>query len=285
MKYLGHLIKNSSTIHQFYFTDEIENFQTLLDRTHWTNTSREAIWASINNKIVSLENVSKSNVLNLSDIPITKKLNSTLEKGLSFSITNNSKHLTKSTISTICARISIDWHFRYNPFNERNRWPKPSILNTTFSEHSILNPWLDTISNLDCKSYTYIQPNVDKDDMEDLLKLKNNKSIIIKKSDKTSTIAIMNKKDYIFETERQRQLSNTDFYKLTDHSNGHWFEADWLHSKNVMRSPAIKVDGSRLTGDFIKNEISTILRKMHAEHYINDKELSFIKNEIFATTR
>ena len=35
----------------------------------------------------------------------------------------------------------------------------------------------------------------------------------------------------------------------SDKSNGHWFEADWLHSK--CDAPAVielKVDGSRLTG-------------------------------------
>ena len=31
-------------------------------------------------------------------------------------------------------------------------------------------------------------------------------------------------------------------------SNGHWFEADWLHSKCDALSSNRKVDGSRLTG-------------------------------------
>ena len=34
----------------------------------------------------------------------------------------------------------------------------------------------------------------------------------------------------------------------SDSSNGHWFEADWLHSKRDALSSNRKVDGSRLTG-------------------------------------
>ena len=34
----------------------------------------------------------------------------------------------------------------------------------------------------------------------------------------------------------------------SDKSNGHWFEADWLHSKCDALSSNRKVDGSRLTG-------------------------------------
>ena len=34
----------------------------------------------------------------------------------------------------------------------------------------------------------------------------------------------------------------------SDKSNGHWFEADWLHSKRDAFSSNRKVDGSRLTG-------------------------------------
>ena len=33
-----------------------------------------------------------------------------------------------------------------------------------------------------------------------------------------------------------------------DKSNGHWFEADWLHCKHDALSSNRKVDGSRLTG-------------------------------------
>ena len=35
---------------------------------------------------------------------------------------------------------------------------------------------------------------------------------------------------------------------FSDKSNGHWFEADWLHSKRDALSSNRKVDGSRLTG-------------------------------------
>ena len=34
----------------------------------------------------------------------------------------------------------------------------------------------------------------------------------------------------------------------SDKSNGHWFEADWLHSKRDALSGNRQVDGSRLTG-------------------------------------
>ena len=33
----------------------------------------------------------------------------------------------------------------------------------------------------------------------------------------------------------------------SDYSNGHWFEADWLHSNRDALSSNRKVDGSRLT--------------------------------------
>ena len=33
-----------------------------------------------------------------------------------------------------------------------------------------------------------------------------------------------------------------------DQSNGHWFEADWLHSKRDALSSNRNVDGLRLTG-------------------------------------
>ena len=33
----------------------------------------------------------------------------------------------------------------------------------------------------------------------------------------------------------------------SDYSNGHWFDADWLHSKRYALSRNQKVDGSRLT--------------------------------------
>ena len=35
---------------------------------------------------------------------------------------------------------------------------------------------------------------------------------------------------------------------FSDKPNGHWFEADWLHSKRDALSSIRKVDGSRLTG-------------------------------------
>ena len=34
----------------------------------------------------------------------------------------------------------------------------------------------------------------------------------------------------------------------SDESNGHWFEADWLHCKRDALSSNRKVDGTRLTG-------------------------------------
>ena len=40
----------------------------------------------------------------------------------------------------------------------------------------------------------------------------------------------------------------TDKALSSDKSNGHWFEADWLHSKRDALSSNRKVDGSRLTG-------------------------------------
>ena len=40
----------------------------------------------------------------------------------------------------------------------------------------------------------------------------------------------------------------TDKALSSDYSNGHWYEADWLHSKSDALTSNRKVAGSRLTG-------------------------------------
>ena len=46
----------------------------------------------------------------------------------------------------------------------------------------------------------------------------------------------------------QAPMLELDKVLSSDSSNGHWFEADWLHSKRDALSSNRKVDGSRLTG-------------------------------------
>ena len=52
----------------------------------------------------------------------------------------------------------------------------------------------------------------------------------------------------------------------SDESNGHWFEADWLHSKRGALSSNRNVDGSRLTGSTQATYIYT--KATYILHYL-----------------
>ena len=92
------------------------------------------------------------------------------------------------------------------PFTSKSNWVPPDSA-IPVEIHTHLASMEKEIEELTIKKH---QSNISKGEIRTLKNLKNNDTIVIKKADKGSATVIMNKKDYIFEA--NRQLSNEAHY-------------------------------------------------------------------------
>ena len=96
-------------------------------------------------------------------------------------------------------------------FNQRKSTFTPSAGRDTYLAFYIEAIHQEILNSPPKKSrYT----NISKEELHCLRRLSNNPDIIIKKADKSSTIVILNKNDYIREVERQ--LHNETYYEKLD---------------------------------------------------------------------
>ena len=164
-------------------------------------------------------------VINLSDHPLSKSDTSLLEKGITFAPTPGDADMAEIHIEVnkFLRRLLLKLHF-HNPQAldgpPRNLTIPPGLVK--FKKPSTWTPQINdpavrtfvsnvnrSLSELNLKNRD--RHNLTKNERESLAKLKTNKSIVIKKADKGSSIVVMNRSDYIKEAEKQ--LSDKNFYK------------------------------------------------------------------------
>ena len=180
-----------------------------------------------NNDPQSTDNISYlgKRVINLSDHPLSKSDISLLERGITFAPTPGDADMAEIHIEVnkFLRRLLLKLHF-HNPQAMDGPPPNFTIPHglVKFKRPStwtpkIFDPAVRTfVSNVN-KSLSELNlknresHNLSKNERESLAKLKLNKSIVIKKADKGSSIVVMNRSDYIKEAEKQ--LSDKKFYK------------------------------------------------------------------------
>ena len=109
----------------------------------------------------------------------------------------------------ICGTGPHDNHYEYD---KRNTDSKSTFVPPSGRDTS-LNFYIDSITSeiiQNDKKYKFT-PNLSPEELEALKQLRNDNTIIIKKADKGSTVALMNRDDYTAEVERQ--LNDTKFHK------------------------------------------------------------------------
>ena len=115
-----------------------------------------------------------------------------------------------------------DSNFQYV---KRNTDPESTFVPPSGRDTS-LDFYIDAITNEILQSNKKYKnaPNLSPEELEALKCLKNDVSIVIKKTDKGSTVVIMNRQDYIAEVERQ--LEDTQFYLKCDKNPQKQFQND-----------------------------------------------------------
>ena len=187
-----------------------------------------------NSKNTSVNSVNKpklsylgKRVVNLSSCKLSKAHISVLEKGITFCPTPKGADLAEihQDVSDFFRRLRLKVHFydEENPsqesfisdippglvkFKKKSTWcPKPN-------DHS-LNGFIEKVSN-DLSTFDpdiSASKNLSFEENNALKDLKGNPDIVIKKADKSSSIVVMNKGDYV--KEAKRQLSDEKFYRET----------------------------------------------------------------------
>lgn len=164
----------------------------------------------------------QKNIINLTEnFHLTQTQRKLLEKGLTFIPTINlhkgKKEKTTYDIQTFHRRVALATFFEKRggteqvPFTHKSNWtPKqiqlPPIIRKFFRANSYA---------LKTHDWTCLdRPNVNKNDLKALNRLKNNRNIVIKPADKGSAIVIMDRKHYVWEA--TRQLNNEKHYKKLD---------------------------------------------------------------------
>ena len=93
----------------------------------------------------------------------------------------------------------------YNPFIEFHKWP--ILLTNSMNLENYLANTLVELSKINIKEK--IRHNLNIEERKALKQLERNKSLIIKQSDKSGTLVILDRKDYITEGERQLEQNET----------------------------------------------------------------------------
>lgn len=164
-------------------------------------------------------------VLNLSRYNLSEHELSLLSKGLKFIPTpksNNAKNVLLNDFEEFARKLRCKFHFdtgdntTIHPFKTKSGYKPPF----TCSE---LEEYIDK-TKLELSSMEIVKKksNISESEKAAILSLKNNSDIVIKKADKSNTIVIMNKNQYVLEAQRQlqskhyMQVSEPNMLKLHD---------------------------------------------------------------------
>ena len=171
-----------------------------------------------------------SRVVNLSNCNLNKTHYSVLAKGITFAPTPGEADLAQihSDVNAFIRRIKLKVHFHKDETTPedltfQNQIPKGLLKFRTPSAWTPPNrdPHLSLFETNVNRAIANLQPishfnqNLTKEEQSALNELRMNDNIVIKKADKSSSIVVMNKVDYI--QEATRQLSDTNYYLHTDH--------------------------------------------------------------------
>ena len=231
----------------------------------------------INNRLKDKES-EKNKILtvNLSTIELTNSDISVLEKGLTFIPTPKTLPIRSILESKdrLIRNIKIKSFFQndrknYDPkiktFQERSTWtPKSSCLTDDILEtiKEIEDTTIKLIKQTKKVQYNnegelklYEVDNLNRDEHNSIIKLRNNDKILIKSADKGGATVIMDKDNYIYEA--YRQLNDIKYYKPLDQP---------IFQENIPR---------------IKN----VLRKMKINGCINQKQFDFLSGPLIPRQR
>ena len=258
--YIDSISQNSET-----FLDNIDITNENLNLDYITNINQEILQNSVSTK-TKVSNIKNDlsylgkRVVNISKLKLGRAHVSVLEKGITFCPTPFGINLAEvhQDISDFIRRLQLKVHFfdDENPepnvipsdippgllkFKKKSRWcPKP--------QDHCLNAFIEKVNN-DLSTFdphVVVDNNLSLEEKKALKELRECNSIVIKKADKSSSIVVMNKDDYIEEAERQ--LSDAKFYKK-------------------LSSDPTKV---------FNNEINLLLEKLKNQGEINDELLAYL---------
>ena len=196
---------------------------------------------------------SSSNVLNLSNYPLSTSEIDLLDRGLTFVPTPKiSIDSINQSVADFKRKLKIHDYFSKRPnvirfsrteFTEKSKWtPTDKCVDEDILK--CINAIDKDIQNLTIQKE---KSNLSKNESKTLFSLKRKTDIVIKKADKGSTVVVMNKSDYI--KEGLRQLSNRKHYV-------------------EINSPLYPETATKIT---------SILQDLHESKVISDKQLKFLQ--------
>ena len=147
------------------------------------------------------------NVVNLSNRELSRAEVSLLSKGLKFCPTPNSvdKSVVKEDLEKFGRILRLKWHYRNDErtFDPNAFRPKPKF-NPSKTDAAIELYLSHTEEKLlSCTEIKHTYYNLTREEQQAMYKSKNDQSIVIKETDKGSTVVIWDKKDYLMEAEKQ----------------------------------------------------------------------------------
>ena len=150
----------------------------------------------------------KSNVLNLSDYTLSEAETSLLNKGLKFIPTPGTRNIRRNLLCDF-NELARKMRCRLLFHAEKNDTKlHPLYINSNYNPGNTMNTALEnylyaTKMEL-CKIHFHkYRDNLTKDERSALINLRNKSSIIIKKADKSSTVVVQNRTNYVAEGLRQ----------------------------------------------------------------------------------
>lgn len=151
---------------------------------------------------------SQNYVLNLSKHKINRYEYSALSKGLKFIPTPHKKNLKKVILNDFdefARKLRCKYYYDKGDNSRMHTFRKPSSYKPPLTCHA-LKQYIDkTKLELSSIPIRTIRNDTSKLEREALTSLKNNSNIVVKKADKSNTMVIMDKKQYIAEGLRQLQ--------------------------------------------------------------------------------
>lgn len=214
--------------------------------------------------------------MNLSSVPLTKSDISVLEKGLTFiptprtlpikSILENKDRLIRNIkIKSFFQNSTKLFDPKLKTFQEKSNWTPslkclPSDILETIKEidDTTINTIKKTkkiVRNNECELKLYENDNLNHDEHHSIINLRNNQNIIIKNADKGGATVIMDKENYIFES--NRQLNDDKYYKILEQP---------IFPENIPK-------------------IRRVLEQMRNENYIDQKQFEFLSGPVTPRNR
>ena len=156
-------------------------------------------------------------MFNLSKKVLTEAEIKVLEKGLDYAPIQNkvNEPELRSDFEEFCRRMCLKWYFRNDPTPDFSK--KPSFTPKSSWKPLTGHPNLEVfLSELEKQIFTIVDSqlgysNFSKEKWQAMRALADNRSVVIKKADKGSTVVVWDRNDYILEAEKQ--LSDANVYK------------------------------------------------------------------------